>query len=105
MARARPRVLPLRGLCASAEVQGVVDDASSLQDELQGGGVRCKGCDGAEAIARMEDFQRESVGQERVHSTKPLQHAKTRLAAAERRSPMRERSTLTGCPSKRRRWG
>ena len=37
----------------------------------------------AEAIARLEDFQREHVGQDRANSTKPLQRAKVRLAAAE----------------------
>ena len=67
-----------------AEVQGVVDDATSLQDELQRAAASAaRDATAAEAIARMEDFQRENVGQDRAHSTKPLQRAKMRLAAAE----------------------
>jgi len=66
------------------EVQRVVDDAAYLQDELQRAAASAtRDATAAEAISRIEDFQRENVGQDRAHSTKPLQHAKTRLMAAE----------------------
>lgn len=66
------------------EVQGVVDHATSLQDELQRAAASAaRDATAAEAIARMEDFQRENVGHDRAHSTKPFQRAKMHLAAAE----------------------
>jgi exonuclease SbcC len=68
------------------EVQHVLDNAMSLQDELQRAAASVgRDATAAEAIARMEEFQRENVGQDRAHSTKPLHTAKVRLAAAELR--------------------
>ncbi len=67
-----------------AEVQSVADDATSLQDELQRAAASAtRDATAAEAIARMEDFQRDQVGQDRANSTRPLRAAKTRLTAAE----------------------
>ncbi len=67
-----------------AEVQGVVDGAESLQDELQRAAASAaRDATAAEAIARMEKFQRDEVGQDQKNSTKPLQRAKVRVAAAE----------------------
>ena len=67
-----------------AEVQRVVDDAASLQGELQRAAASAaRDATAAEAIARMEDYQREYIGQDRAHSTKPLHQAKVRLVAAE----------------------
>jgi exonuclease SbcC len=67
-----------------AEIQSVTDSAASLQDELQRAAASAaKDTTAAEAIACMEDFQREQVGQDRANSTKPWQRAKVRVAAAE----------------------
>lgn len=67
-----------------AEIQAVADDATSLQDELQRAAASAsRDATAAEAIAGLEDFQREHIGQDRANSTKPLQRAKVRLAAAE----------------------
>lgn len=67
-----------------AEVQRVVDDAASLQGELQRAAASAaRNATAAAAIARMEDYQREYIGQDRAHSTKPLHQAKVRLVAAE----------------------
>jgi uncharacterized protein YhaN len=68
-----------------AEIQAVVKDAVSLQDELQRAAASVAGDATAnEAIARLEDFLREHVGQDRANSTKPLQRGKLRLAEAEK---------------------
>jgi len=67
-----------------AEIQAVSKDAQSLQDELQRAAASVAGdATAAQAIAGLEDFLREHVGQDRANSTKPLQRAKVRLAAAE----------------------
>lgn len=67
-----------------AEIQAVVDDATSLQDQLQRAAASAaRDATAAEAIDRLEDFQRENIGQDRANSTKPLQRARVRLAAAE----------------------
>ena len=67
-----------------AEIQAVVDNAASLQSELQrAASSAARDATAAEAIDRLEDFFREQVGQDRVNSTKPLQRAKVDFAAAE----------------------
>jgi hypothetical protein len=67
-----------------AEIQAVVDYANSLQDELQRAATSAaRHATAAEAVARLEEFYRECVGQDRAHSTKPLHRAKHRLMAAE----------------------
>jgi hypothetical protein len=67
-----------------AEVQAVVDNAASLQGELQRAAASAaRDATAAEAIVRLENFFREQVGQERANSTKPLQRAKVDLAAAD----------------------
>ena len=66
-----------------AEVQGLADGAESLQGELQRAAASAaRDATAAEAIARMENFQRDQVGQDRATSTKPFQRAKVRVAAA-----------------------
>jgi exonuclease SbcC len=67
-----------------AEIQAVVDYATSLQDELQRAATSAaRHATAAEAVARLEEFYRECVGQDRAHSTKPLHRAKLRFTAAE----------------------
>ena len=66
-----------------AEVQGIAEGAESLQGELQRAAASAaRDATAAEAIARMENFQREQVGQDRANSTKPFQRAKVRVAVA-----------------------
>jgi exonuclease SbcC len=67
-----------------AQVRALADNASSLQDELQRAAASAaRDATASEAIGHLEEFVREQVGQDRANSTKPLQRAKTRLAAAE----------------------
>jgi exonuclease SbcC len=67
-----------------AEIRAVVDDATSLQDQLQRAAASAaRDATAAEAIQRLEDFQKEHIGQDRANSTKPLQRANVRLAASE----------------------
>ncbi len=67
-----------------AEVQRVVAHPTSLQEALQRSAASAaRDATAAQAIARMVDFQRENVGQDRAHNTKPLSRAKMRLVAAE----------------------
>jgi len=67
-----------------AEIQAVAEDAELLQDELQRAAASvARDATAGEAIARLEDFLREHVGQDRANSTKPLQRAKVNLAATE----------------------
>jgi hypothetical protein len=66
-----------------ADIQGVVESAESLQGELQRAAASAAMDEtAAEAIARLETFQREQVGQDRANSTKPFQRAKVRIAEA-----------------------
>lgn len=66
-----------------AEVQGITDGAASLQGELQRAAASAsRDATAAEAIARMESFQRDQVGQDRTNSIKPLQRAKVQVTAA-----------------------
>jgi len=66
-----------------AQIQSVVEDAESLQGELQRAAASAaRESTAAEAIARLEDFQREQVGQDARHSTKPLRRAKVRAEEA-----------------------
>ena len=65
------------------DIRGIEDEADGLQDELQRAATSVqRDRTAAEAIERLEEFHREQVGQERAHSTKPLQRAKDRLARA-----------------------
>jgi len=67
-----------------AEIQAVAEDSVLLQEELQRAAASVsRDATAAEAIARLDDFLREHVGQDRANSTKPLQRAKLCLAAAE----------------------
>jgi len=67
-----------------AEIQTVMKDAEFLQDELQRAAASAaRHATAAEALSRLDEFYREHVGQDRVHSTKPLRRAKERLSAAQ----------------------
>jgi recombinational DNA repair ATPase RecF len=62
-----------------AEIRGIAESAESLQGELQRAAASAaRDSTAAEAIARLEDFQREQVGQDFRHSTKPLRRANIR---------------------------
>lgn len=62
-----------------AEIQSIADSAESLQGELQRAAASAaRESTAGEAIARLEDFQREQVGQDLRHSTKPLRRARVR---------------------------
>jgi exonuclease SbcC len=60
-----------------ADIQGVVDDAQTLQDEIQRAAAT-GGCDDATAAAAIDllrAFQRDRVGRDLAHSSKPLRAA------------------------------
>ncbi len=67
-----------------AEIQKIMENADSLQDELQRAAASAvRDSTAAEAISRLQDFQREQVGQDNRNSTKPLRRAKIRVEQAE----------------------
>lgn len=66
-----------------ADIQAVVKDAESLQEQLQRA-ASTAGTDAtaAAAIARLERFQKENVGTSNINSRRPLRAAINRLEAA-----------------------
>jgi exonuclease SbcC len=83
-----------------ADIQGVVDDAQTLQDELQRAAAT-GGCDAtaAAAIDLLRAFQRDHVGRDLAHSSKPLraalrEHAEARHALESARESRKEYERL-----------
>jgi len=68
-----------------ADLLGVLTDPGLLQEHLQRAAATA-GTDAtaAAAISQIEEFKRERVGVDMVHSRKPLRTAKSRVEAAER---------------------
>lgn len=66
-----------------ADIQSVMGDAEALQEHLQRAAATA-GADAtaASALERLEQFQRQNVGQDRANSTRPLRSAKNRLEEA-----------------------
>lgn len=78
------RTLPTTICVRQADVLGIVEDPDALQHHLQRA-ASTAGSDATveEALRRIRDFHAEQVGLERRNSTRPLQRAIDRLAAAE----------------------
>lgn len=68
-----------------AQVMNVLEDAQVLQEQLQRAAATA-GTDAtaAAALARIDEFLREQVGQDRANSTKPLRRARERMESASR---------------------
>src|SRR5262249_2505502 len=75
-----------------ADVLGVRDDPALLQEHLQRAAATA-GTDAtaAAAIARIDDFVREHIGQDRANTTKPLRRARERVEAAKRDAQQAQR--------------
>lgn len=68
------------------EIQEVLDNANALQERLQRAAATA-GTDAtaAAAIAKLDEFRRENIGQDRRNSTKPLHRATVRAEGAQKR--------------------
>jgi len=66
-----------------ADIQAVIDHASSLQEHMQRAAATA-GTDAtaAAALAQLDRFHRENVGLDRANSTRPLRTAKNKLQAS-----------------------